>query len=80
MFRRALGASDVAMPGASMKLEGAASAPIGVGAHRGAQTLGPDRFFDQRAFDPDASPIMSPGSMSTLSGSIFSVLQHESNR
>lgn len=53
MFRRALGASDVAMPGASMKLEGAASAPIGVGAHRGAQTLGPDRFFDQRAFDPE---------------------------
>jgi NitT/TauT family transport system ATP-binding protein len=53
VFRRALGASDVAMPGASMKLEGAVSAPIGVGAHRGALTLGPDRFFDQRVFDPE---------------------------
>ncbi|WNO53426.1 CmpA/NrtA family ABC transporter substrate-binding protein [Stakelama saccharophila] len=53
VFRRALGASDVAMPGASMKLEGAVSAPIGVGAYRGALTLGPDRFFDQRVFDPE---------------------------
>ncbi|HWV00006.1 MAG TPA: CmpA/NrtA family ABC transporter substrate-binding protein [Devosia sp.] len=53
VFRRALGASDVAMPGASMKLEGAVSAPIGVGAYRGALTLGPDRFFDQRLFDPE---------------------------
>jgi NitT/TauT family transport system ATP-binding protein len=29
------------------------SAPIGVGAHRSALTLGPDRFFDQRVFDPE---------------------------
>jgi NitT/TauT family transport system ATP-binding protein len=53
IFRRALGASDVAMPGASMKLEGAVSMPTGVGASRGALMLGPDRFFDQRVFDPE---------------------------
>jgi len=53
VYRRALGASGEAMPGASMKLEGAVSAPTGVGAHRGALTLGPDRFFDGRVFDPE---------------------------
>lgn len=53
IYRRALGASGEAMPGASMKLEGAVTAPIGVGAHRGALTLGPDRFFDGRVFDPE---------------------------
>ena len=53
VYRRALGGSDVAMPGASMKLEGAVIAPTGVGAHRGALTLGPDRFFDGRVFDPE---------------------------
>lgn len=53
VFRRALGASDVAMPGASMKLEGAVTSPTGVGAHRGALVLGPDRFFDNRVFDPE---------------------------
>jgi NitT/TauT family transport system ATP-binding protein len=35
-----------------MKLEGALAAPLGVGAHRGAITLGPDRFFDGAVFDP----------------------------
>lgn len=53
IYRRALGASGEPMPGASMKLEGAVGAPIGVGAHRGALTLGPDRFFDGRVFDPE---------------------------
>ena len=53
IYRRALGASNVALPGASMKLEGAVSTPTGVGAHRGALTLGPDRFFDGRIFDPE---------------------------
>jgi len=53
IYRRALGDSDVAMPGASMKLEGAVSNPIGVGTYRGALTLGPDRFFDGRVFDPE---------------------------
>ncbi len=54
VYRRALAGSGVAMPGASLKLEGAVTAPTGVGAHRGALTLGPDRFFDGRVFDPDA--------------------------
>jgi len=40
------------MPGASMKVEGALGAPLAVGSHRGALTLGPDRFFDGRVFDP----------------------------
>lgn len=52
VYRRALGKAGVPMPGASMKLEGALDAPRGVGAHQGALTLGPDRFFDGRVFDP----------------------------
>jgi NitT/TauT family transport system ATP-binding protein len=54
IYRRALAGSGVAMPGASLKLEGAVTSPTGVGTHRGALTLGPDRFFDDRVFDPDA--------------------------
>lgn len=53
VYRRALGGEGLPMPGASMKLEGALTAPLPVGAHRGALTLGPDRFFDGRVFDPD---------------------------
>lgn len=53
IYRRALSGSDIAMPGASMKLEGAVSVPTGVGARRGLLTLGPDRFFDGRVFDPE---------------------------
>lgn len=52
VYRRALGAAGVPMPGASMKLEGALGAPLAVGSHRAALTLGPDRFFDGRVFDP----------------------------
>lgn len=52
IYRRALGNAGVPMPGASMKLEGAIDTPLGVGAHRGALMLGPDRFFDGRVFDP----------------------------
>jgi NitT/TauT family transport system ATP-binding protein len=52
IYRRALGQTDVPMPGASMKVEGALDAPLAVGSHRGALTLGPDRFFDGRVFDP----------------------------
>ena len=54
IYRRALGPSGAVMPGASMKLEGAIAAPHGVGAHGGRLTLGPDRFFDGRVFDPAA--------------------------
>jgi len=53
IFRRALADSDVAMPGASMKLEGAVASPLAVGSKRGELTLGPDRFFDGRVFDPE---------------------------
>lgn len=52
IYRRALGSAGLPMPGASMKLEGALGAPLAVGAHRGTLTLGPDRFFDGRVFDP----------------------------
>ncbi len=54
VYRRALADAAQPMPGASMKLEGALSTPTAVGSHRGALTLGPDRFFDERVFDPGA--------------------------
>jgi len=53
IFRRALADSDLPMPGASMKVEGAVASPLGVGSRRGELTLGPDRFFDGRIFDPE---------------------------
>jgi len=53
IYRRALADSDTPMPGASMKVEGALDAPLAIGVPKGAITLGPDRFFDKRAFDPD---------------------------
>jgi NitT/TauT family transport system ATP-binding protein len=53
VYRRALAGAGLPMPGASMKLEGALDSPLGVGAHRGRLTLGPDRFFDGRVFDPE---------------------------
>ncbi|AEG49410.1 ABC-type transport system periplasmic component [Sphingobium chlorophenolicum L-1] len=53
IFRRALADSDVAMPGASMKVEGAVASPLAVGSKRGELTLGPDSFFDGRVFDPE---------------------------
>ncbi|UIJ46100.1 ABC transporter substrate-binding protein [Sphingomonas cannabina] len=52
IYRRALGGAGQPMPGASMKVEGALAAPLPVGAHQGALTLGPDRFFDGAVFDP----------------------------
>ncbi len=53
IYRRALGALDLAMPGASSKVEGAIDAPLPIGTYRGEVTLGPDRFFDGRRFDPE---------------------------
>ena len=53
IYRRALGGAGLPMPGASMKVEGALTAPLPVGSHRGALTLGPDRFFDGAVFDPE---------------------------
>lgn len=52
VYRRALAGTGALMPGASSKLEGALSTPLAVGVPRGALTLGADRFFDGRVFDP----------------------------
>lgn len=52
VYRRALAATGSPMPGASMKVEGALSSPMAVGSHHGSLTLGPDRFFDDKIFDP----------------------------
>jgi NitT/TauT family transport system ATP-binding protein len=54
LYRRALAGEEIAMPGASSKVEGALGEPLGAGTHRGSLTLAPDRFFDGRSFDPDA--------------------------
>jgi len=56
VFRRALANAALPMPGASMKVEGALSSPLAVGSSSGTLTLGPDRFFDQRIFDPSHIP------------------------
>jgi NitT/TauT family transport system ATP-binding protein len=53
IYRRALAGAATPMPGASAKVEGALSAPLPVGSNRGKLTLGADRFFDGRVFDPD---------------------------
>jgi NitT/TauT family transport system ATP-binding protein len=53
VYRRALAEGDTPMPGASMKVEGAVAVPLSIGAPKGAIILGPDRFFDGKAFDPD---------------------------
>lgn len=53
IYRRALTGSDLPMPGASMKVEGALTAPLPAGSSKGNLMLGPDRFFDGRVFDPE---------------------------
>jgi len=52
IYRRALAGTGAPMPGASLKVEGALSEPMGVGSHSAGLILGPDRFFDGRVFDP----------------------------
>ncbi len=52
VFRRALAGAALPMPGASMKVEGSLSSPLAVGSNSGKLTLGPDKFFDGRIFDP----------------------------
>ena len=54
IYRRALAGEGIPMPGASMKVEGATGEPLGAGSDLGSLTLGPDRFFDGRTFDPEA--------------------------
>lgn len=56
LYRAALAGTDAPLPGASSKLEGALAEPLGVGSTQGRLTLGSDRFFDGRAFDPDNIP------------------------
>jgi two-component system, oxyanion-binding sensor len=53
IYRRALGGTGAALPGASAKMEGALRTPAGVGTVQGRLILSPDHFFDGRAFDPD---------------------------
>jgi ABC-type nitrate/sulfonate/bicarbonate transport system substrate-binding protein len=53
IYRAALAGSSAPLPGASSKLEGGLDEPIGAGSTQGRLTLGADRFFDGRAFDPD---------------------------
>jgi NitT/TauT family transport system ATP-binding protein len=52
IYRRALAEADLPMPGASMKVEGALRTETAVGSHHASLTLGPDRFFDDKVFDP----------------------------
>ncbi|MDH7637668.1 CmpA/NrtA family ABC transporter substrate-binding protein [Sphingomonas oryzagri] len=52
IYRRALADTGAPMPGASLKVEGALSKPMGVGSHSAGLILGPDRFFDGKTFDP----------------------------
>lgn len=54
LYRRALAGGATPMPGASAKVEGSLGRPLAVGSNRGTLTLGPDRFFDGRVFDPAA--------------------------
>lgn len=53
VYRAALAGSGVPLPGASAKLEGAIAERTGVGTIQGRLELGPDQFFDGRAFDPE---------------------------
>jgi two-component system, oxyanion-binding sensor len=52
VYRRALAGGPTPLPGASLKVEGSLPAEHGVASDRGTLTLGPDRFFDGRVFDP----------------------------
>jgi NitT/TauT family transport system ATP-binding protein len=54
IYRAALGPMGVPLPGASAKLEGAISNPLGVGTTQGRLILGCDGFFDGQSFDPEA--------------------------
>lgn len=54
LYRAALKPLAADLPGASSKVEGALESRIGVASAQGALFLGPDRFFDGRAFDPGA--------------------------
>ncbi|MCH8686639.1 CmpA/NrtA family ABC transporter substrate-binding protein [Pedomonas mirosovicensis] len=52
LYRRALGDSATPLPGANAKVEGSLDISLPVGSPRGRLSIGPDRFFDNRVFDP----------------------------
>jgi NitT/TauT family transport system ATP-binding protein len=52
IYRRALADGQTPLPGASLKVEGSLMKEHGVSSNRGTLSLGPDRFFDGRVFDP----------------------------
>jgi len=54
IYRAALRPLGVPLPGASAKLEGSITDPMGVGTVQGRLILSEDSFFDGRQFDPDA--------------------------
>ena len=54
IYRVALRPMGVPLPGASAKLEGSISDPVGVGTTQGRLILGADGFFDGQSFDPEA--------------------------
>lgn len=53
LYRKALTAANLMVPAANMKVEGALSGPVYVGASDVGLQLGPDGFFDGHIFDPD---------------------------
>ncbi|WMS43488.1 CmpA/NrtA family ABC transporter substrate-binding protein [Acuticoccus sp. MNP-M23] len=53
LFRRAFAGTDVTLPGANAKVEGALAAPQPAGSTTGRLVLPRDGFFDGRIFDPD---------------------------
>jgi two-component system, oxyanion-binding sensor len=53
IYRAALKPLGATLPGASSKLEGGITEPMGVGSIQGRLILGADSFFDGQAFDPD---------------------------
>ena len=54
IYRRALVGTGIALPGASSKVEGGLTETTFVSAQGGQLALGPDGFFDNVKFDPDA--------------------------
>jgi two-component system, oxyanion-binding sensor len=54
VYRSALRPIGVPLPGASSKLEGSISDPLGVGTTQGRLILGSDSFFDGQSFDPES--------------------------
>jgi len=52
IYRRALAGGQTPLPGASLKVEGSLPGEQGVASDKGTLSLGPDRFFDGRVFDP----------------------------